>query len=134
MINKTMKGVMSLALPVIMLVSCASAVAAAGSAGITVNTYGADKVDNSINLTKNSNPQQTATNLINYALGLLSLIAVVIVMIGGFKWMTAMGNEEKIGEAKKLLVAGLVGLCIILLAWVIAYFVINTIVTQSAGV
>jgi len=52
---------------------------------------------------------ETIANIINLVLGFLGLIAVVIILIGGFKWMTAGGNEEKVGEAKKLLIAGLIG-------------------------
>ncbi len=54
-------------------------------------------------------------------------MAVVIVLVGGFKWMTAGGNEEKVGAAKKLLVGGLIGLVIVLLAWGISTWVLTTI-------
>jgi hypothetical protein len=69
----------------------------------------------------------TAVNLINTLLGLLGLIALVMILIGGFKWMTSGGNEEKVGEAKKLLGAGVVGLIIILAAYAIATYVVGTI-------
>jgi hypothetical protein len=39
--------------------------------------------------------------------------------------MTAMGSEDKIGEAKKLMGAGVVGIIIILSAWGIAKFVLE---------
>ncbi|MFA7601214.1 MAG: hypothetical protein WCY43_03240, partial [Patescibacteria group bacterium] len=62
---------------------------------------------------------------------LLGIVAVVIVLLGGFKWMTAAGNEDKIGEAKKLLGAGVVGLVIILAAWGITTFVLNTLMDAT---
>lgn len=67
----------------------------------------------------------TITSIINVALGLLGIIAVVIVLIGGFKWMTAGGNEEKVTEARKLIISGVIGIAIILSAYAIASFVIN---------
>lgn len=67
----------------------------------------------------------TVGQIINVLLGFLGVIAVVLILIGGFKWMTAAGNEEKVGEAKKLLGAGVVGLVIILAAFAIASFVIT---------
>lgn len=66
---------------------------------------------------------QTASKIINVALSLLGLIAVVIVLAGGFKWMTAGGNEEKTTEARKMIFAGIIGLAIILSAWAITLFV-----------
>lgn len=71
--------------------------------------------------------QTTVVRLINVALSLLGIIAVVIVLIGGFKWMTAGGNEEKVAEARKLIFAGIVGMAIILSAWAIAKFVLSNL-------
>ena len=55
-----------------------------------------------------------AGSIIQLFLGLLGLIALVIVLYGGFVWMTSGGNEEKISQAKKILSAGVIGLVIIL--------------------
>lgn len=82
------------------------------------------------------NPKQTlpttVAKIINVALSLLGIVAVVIILIGGFKWMTAGGNEEKVGEARKLILAGIVGLAIILSAFAIAKFVISALVKATA--
>jgi len=75
----------------------------------------------------------TVANTIRVIIGFLGIIAVVIILIGGFKWMTAGGNEDKVGEAKKLLVAGLIGLVIILMAYAIAAFVLSQLVKATAG-
>lgn len=39
--------------------------------------------------------------------------------------MTAAGNEEQVGKAKKLLTAAIIGLIIVLSAYAISYFVIS---------
>ncbi len=77
----------------------------------------------------------TVTSLINVALGLLGVVAVVIILVAGFKWMTAGGNDEKVGEARKMLFAGIIGLAIILSAWAIARFVLNSLgsATETSG-
>jgi hypothetical protein len=80
-----------------------------------------------LQLSGNLTPKETAVQLINLVLSFLGLVAVVIVLIGGFKWMTAGGNEEKVGSAKKLLVGGLIGLIIVLLAWGISTWVIEQV-------
>ena len=64
------------------------------------------------------------------ALGFLGSIAVVLVVVAGFKWMTAGGNEDKIAESKKLMTAAAVGLVIILLAFAITNFVINSVISS----
>ena len=75
----------------------------------------------------NSDPRAVIGKIINISLGFLGVIAVGIILLGGFKWMTAGGNEEKTEEAKKLLGAGVIGLIIILMSWAIASYVINSL-------
>lgn len=76
-----------------------------------------------------SDIQTTVGNIIRDVLMLLGIVAVCIVLMGGFKWMTAGGNEEKVSEAKHLLLAGVIGLAIILSAWAISSFVVTSLVT-----
>lgn len=76
-------------------------------------------------------PRAIATQIINIALTLLGIVAVIIVLLGGFKWMTAGGNEDKVGEAKKILGAGVIGLVIVLAAWGIARFVLVQLINVT---
>jgi Zn-dependent protease with chaperone function len=77
--------------------------------------------------------QGIAANIINVALSFLGIIAVVIVLIGGFKYMTSGGSEEKTTEARKLIVSGIIGLAIILSAWAITSFVVSRLVGATQG-
>jgi len=70
--------------------------------------------------------KQTVINIVNYVLGLLGLIAVIIIIYAGVLWLTAAGNEERVDKAKKILSAAVSGLIVILLAWAIVIFVVNT--------
>jgi len=79
----------------------------------------------------NKDPRAIASSIIQIALGFLGIIAVVIILIGGFKWMTAAGNEEGVSSAQKILVAGIIGLVIILAAWGIANFVLNSLLSAT---
>ena len=74
-----------------------------------------------------TDPRAVAANIINIALGLLGIISVAIVIYAGFKWMTSAGNDEAVGSAKKMLVAAIIGLVIILSAYIIANFVLTNI-------
>jgi len=78
----------------------------------------------------NRDPRDIASSIIKVVLGFLAIVAVVIILLGGFKWMTAGGNEEKVSEARKLIVAGIIGL-IILAAWGIANFVLSSLLNAT---
>ena len=64
---------------------------------------------------------------ISAVLGFLGIIVIVVVIWGGFRWMTAGGNEEKVKSAKGILIAGTIGLAIIIMAYAIATFVAYTL-------
>jgi len=97
---------------------------------LNANDLGVGAVQSSIKL-GSGDVRQTAAQIINVALGFLGIIAVVIVLLGGFKYMIAGGNEEKTGEARKLIVSGIIGLAIILSAWAITSFVISRLITAT---
>lgn len=80
-----------------------------------------------------ADPRVIAAGVIKVLMGFLGIIAVVIILIGGFKWMTAGGGDDKITEAKKLITAGVIGLIIIIAAFGIATFVINNLLTITGG-
>lgn len=75
----------------------------------------------------------TIANIIRTAMGMLGIVAVLIVLYGGFRWMTAAGNQEQIDEAKKVLIAGVIGLIIIVSAYAVATFIINSLVSATAS-
>jgi hypothetical protein len=73
----------------------------------------------------------TISSIINVLMGLLGIVAVVIILVGGFKWMTAMGNEDSVKKAKQLLFEGIIGLVIILSAYAIANFVVGNVLNAT---
>lgn len=68
----------------------------------------------------------TVLNIIQLLLGLMTLIAVALIIYAGFVWLTAAGNEENVEKAKRIISAAVVGLIIVLLAWAIVIFVART--------
>lgn len=71
---------------------------------------------------------------IRVVLELLGLIALAIIIVAGFRWMTANGDEDKVTQAKKQLTNGVIGLIIILVAFAMATFVINQLQFITTGV
>ena len=81
----------------------------------------------------NRDPRDAIGAVINILLGFLGLIAVALILLAGFKWMTAAGNEDKVAEAKKLMAAGVIGLVIILAAFALAQFVIRQLINATGA-
>ncbi len=75
--------------------------------------------------------RETIGSVINIFMGLLGTVAIVIILIGGFQWMTAGGNEEKVEKAKQMLGAGVIGLAIILAAYSITRFVVGSLINAT---
>ena len=59
----------------------------------------------------------------NFALGIVGIIAVVLIMFGGMRWISAAGNEQTIGTAKEIIVSALIGLFLALFSYSILVFV-----------
>ena len=96
----------------------------------STNNITADSLGGTMGLGK-ADPRTMAAKIINVAMGFLGIIAVVIILIGGFKWMTAGGGEDKVEEATKMIKAGVIGLIIILASFAIAKMVINVLLTAT---
>lgn len=65
--------------------------------------------------------------LIGVVLSFLGIVFLLLIIYAGFLWMTAGGNTDKVGKAKKLLINGVIGLILILAAFAISSFVLNAI-------
>lgn len=81
----------------------------------------------------NEDPRTVAAGVINVFLGFLGIVAVVIILLGGFKYMTSMGNEDQIEKAKDMITAAAIGLIIILMSWAISKFVIDLIYQKTGA-
>jgi Type IV secretion system pilin len=54
--------------------------------------------------------------IINYLIGFLGLIALVLALYGGFLMLTAAGDEEKVKKGKTILMQAATGILVIFLA------------------
>ncbi len=70
-------------------------------------------------------------SIINAVLGLLGTVFLVLLVYGGYLWMTAGGNEEDVGKAKKLIAQAILGLAVIMGAYAISYFVTSKLETAT---
>ncbi|MBI5413066.1 PKD domain-containing protein [Candidatus Peregrinibacteria bacterium] len=80
-------------------------------------------------LKKANNAREFIVNVVNFALGFLGLISLVIIIYGGFMYVTAAGNEEQAGKGKKAITYALIGIIIILAS----YAIVRTALTIGGG-
>ena len=65
--------------------------------------------------------------IINIALTVAGLIAVLFLIIGGFDWLIAGDSEVVRTRAKRIILGSLLGEVIVLLAWAIVTFLFGTV-------
>ena len=73
-----------------------------------------------INCTTESNLNNFIVKIINYALAVTLAIDILFLIIGGFFYLTSAGNEGQAEKGKKTVINAVIGLIIIMLAYVIA--------------
>lgn len=71
--------------------------------------------------------------IINVVIGVLGVVAVAVVIYGGFLFLTAQGDPGKIKKGKDSITWGIIGLIIALLSWSIINFVLSTTMSAPAA-
>jgi hypothetical protein len=80
----------------------------AGAGGITTTTHLPELVG----------------NIINSVIAMLGVVMVVLIVYAGFLYLTAAGDDDKVGHAKKILINSVIGLALVFTAYAITSFVI----------
>jgi amino acid transporter len=65
--------------------------------------------------------------IVEIALSLAGLIAILFLIIGGFRYVTAAGNEEAAESAKKTILNAIIGIIVIILSFVILRVIDNAL-------
>jgi len=71
-------------------------------------------------------------NVLKFALAIAFLIVIIFIVFGGFRWIFSGGNEANIKAGQQTITNALIGLAIILCAWLI----VNTVfwlIAQTGG-
>lgn len=74
---------------------------------------------------------ETVNTVINVILGVIGILAVIMIIYGGFKMVTSAGAADKVKSGKETILYGVVGLVIALLAFAIVNFVLNSFFTDN---
>lgn len=79
--------------------------------------------------TNDGNLKDAAKKIIDWALYLAAIVAVIFIIIGGFYYITARGNDDQAKQGRKTLTNALIGLTLVILSFVIVQVVYKFIVS-----
>ena len=74
----------------------------------------------------NQNLPDIITTIINVMLFIAGALAVIMIIYGGIRYITAHGDEKQVKVAKDTIVYSVVGLIIAILAYALVTFIFNT--------
>src|SRR3989338_6315349 len=76
---------------------------------------------------------QYVSALYQYSVGIAAILAMVMIMVGGFLWLTSAGSPDRVGKAKEFITSAIMGLALALFSFVILY-TINPRLVNLGGV
>ncbi len=79
-----------------------------------------------------NSPEVIIGKVIKGVLSFLGVVFLCSIVYGGFLWMTAAGNEERIKKAKQIISNASIGLAIALGAYAITYFVVERLTAGAS--
>lgn len=68
--------------------------------------------------------------VIGAALSLLGIIFIILMVLAGYNWMTASGNEQKVEDAKSTIKRAIIGLVIVIGSWAIWRFLLENLIDR----
>lgn len=71
--------------------------------------------------------ESTIAAAIQALLGFLGIVFLILIIYAGFLWMTAGGNSDRVKKARSLLLNSVIGLIIIVSAYAISDFVLQSL-------
>lgn len=98
----------------------------------TVNLGLTPEVGNAIGL-GTTDVRVIVARIIRNFFALLGIIAVVLILYGGFLWMTSNGEESQIDKAKRVILNAVIGLAIILSAVAITQFILSRLLEATGA-
>jgi len=73
------------------------------------------------------------TNLVNVFSVIVGVVAVIMIIIGGFRYITSGGDSNNISSAKNTIIYAIIGLIVVALAQFIVQFVLGRVGNLSGG-
>lgn len=99
--------------------------------GINSATGSTDTTCASGTATDNSALTNLLSEIVNIFTLVVGVVAVIMIIVGGFKYITSGGEASNVSAAKNTIIYAIVGLIIVALAQVIVHFVVNKAVSNG---
>jgi hypothetical protein len=77
------------------------------------------------------NVPEAIGKVIGALLAFVGVLFLVLMIYGGFTWMTARGNDQEVSKAKDLITSAVIGLIIVLAAYAITAYIGEFITTSG---
>ncbi len=81
----------------------------------------------------NEDPATIVFSIVNTALIFLGMITLILILVAGFLWLTAAGEEEKIKKAKGIINGAMLGLIVVLGSYGLAQYLFTAIRIATTG-
>jgi len=120
--NKIMKGLSASAL---MTYAFTLSVNVASATALTSMTWGYKNAPKGVK----TDIVDSIMNITNFILGFIAMIATLVIIYGGFQYLTAAGNEDSVANAKKTISYGVIGMVICGLAYAMVIVVSTVVLT-----
>jgi hypothetical protein len=117
---------LAIAVPIVALAAGKPNAGAEAVAGLGASA-GAAGLNTSLSLA------QVIGTIIKGALALVGLIFLILMVYAGYLWMIARGNEELVTKSKDTLRAAIIGIIIVVGAYAITSFIINSLTGQGGA-
>lgn len=79
------------------------------------------------------NPATTVGAVLGVLLSILGLILLIVIIYGGILWMTAGGEEASVKKGRSMIIEGVIGLAICLLAYALTTYVVAKLTGAMGG-
>ncbi len=75
----------------------------------------------------------TSGTIIKSALSIVGLVFLVLMVYGGFLWMTARGEEQQLEKAKNTITAAMIGISVVVGSFALTTLITSRLVDRSGG-
>jgi type IV secretion system pilin len=99
--------------------------------GLVDSAYKAELTDQEGTLA--ADPYILISNVVGYVLSFIGVILLVNMIFAGYSWMNSGGNEEKIKKAKEKIVSSIIGLIIIVAAYILTDLIFGSLDSLITG-
>lgn len=72
-------------------------------------------------------------SIVNIILSITGIILFILFFYGGFLILTAAGDDEKVGQGKKIIIQAVIGLLVVLVSYAASQYVINKLLGATGA-